>query len=96
MNKTLEQELVLELSQFRNPNANRIKELVSEKLDWAEVLGHLIYNRTAGIAYHVLRQSEAPFFNREFEFGLFLIHEIQRQRTESHRIHITQLAEAME
>lgn len=95
MTKTMEQELVLELSQFRNPNGQRIKELVAEKLDWAEVLGHLVYNRTAGIAYHVLRTVEAPFFNREFEFGLFLIHEIQAQRTQSHKHYITQIAQAM-
>ncbi|GGI46479.1 hypothetical protein GCM10008018_17300 [Paenibacillus marchantiophytorum] len=95
MNKTLEQELVLELSQFRNPNAERMKELVTQKLDWAEILGHLVYNRTAGIAYHVLRKSEMPFFNREFEFGLFLIYEIQRLRTQSHRHYISQIAAAM-
>ncbi|MEW9700452.1 nucleotidyltransferase family protein [Paenibacillus sp. SI8] len=95
MSKTLEQELVLELSQFRYPNAERINELIGEKLDWAEILGHLVYNRTAGIAYHVLRKCESPFFNREFEFGLFLIYEIQRQRTQSHRTYITQIASAM-
>ncbi|MCD1258651.1 nucleotidyltransferase family protein [Paenibacillus athensensis] len=95
MTLSLEQELVLELSQFRNPKAERIKELVVQKLDWAEVLGHLVYNRTAGIAYHTLRKASVPFFNREFEFGLFLINEIQAQRTKSHRVYITKIAQAM-
>ncbi|MEW9699664.1 nucleotidyltransferase family protein [Paenibacillus sp. SI8] len=95
MTKTLEQELVLELAQFRRPNKERILELIAERLDWAEVLGHLIYNRTAGIAYHVLRQISAPFFNREFEFGLYLIHEIQSHRTNSHKKSILKIADAM-
>lgn len=90
-----EHELVLELAQFRHPNRERIIELVGQKLDWAQVLGHLVYNRTAGIAYHVLRQADAPFFNREFETGLFLIHEIQAVRTRSHKQAIVQIAESM-
>ncbi len=95
MAMTEEQELVLELSQFRNTNKERIHELVKKKLDWAEILGHLMYNRTAGIAYHVLRQCEAPFFNREFEFSLYLMHQIQSQRTGSHKNYIVEIARAM-
>jgi hypothetical protein len=95
MTKTMEHELILELAQFNTPNKERIIELVAEKLDWAEVLGHLMYNRTAGIAYHVLRKVSAPFFNREFEFGLYLTNEIQAQRTKSHKFYITKIAEAM-
>ncbi|MDB5054470.1 MAG: putative nucleotidyltransferase [Bacilli bacterium] len=95
MTKTMEQELVLELSQFQKPNKDRILELVSEKLDWAEISGHLLYNRTAGIAYHVLRKVNAPFFNREFEFGLYLINQIQAQRTNSHKHYIIKIAKAM-
>ncbi|NEW06266.1 nucleotidyltransferase family protein [Paenibacillus sp. SYP-B3998] len=95
MTKSLEQELVLELAQFRNPHKERILELIGQKLDWAEVLGHLVYNRTAGIAYHVLRACSAPSFNREFEFGLSLIHEIQSHRTNSHKTAIKEIALAM-
>ncbi|XID90680.1 nucleotidyltransferase family protein [Paenibacillaceae bacterium WGS1546] len=90
-----EHELVLELSQFRNRNREKIVELLSRKLDLAEILGHLTYNRTAGIAYHVLRQIEAPSFNREFEMALYLIHQIQSLRTSAHKKHISQLAKAM-
>jgi hypothetical protein len=95
MTKTMEHELILELAQFNTPNKERIIELVAEKLDWAEVLGHLMYNRTAGIAYHVLRKVSAPFFNREFEFGLYLTNEIQAQRTRAHKFYITKISEAM-
>ncbi|MDP5274596.1 nucleotidyltransferase family protein [Chengkuizengella axinellae] len=95
MNKTMEQELVLELSQFRDPNQERILHLIQQRLDWAVVLGHLIYNRTAGIAYHVLRKCNAPQFNREFEMGLYLIHEMQSQRTMSHKRSIMKIAEVM-
>lgn len=95
MTKTLEQELVLELAQFRNPNKGRILELLTMKLDWAEVLGHLTYNRTAGIAYHVLRKCSAPAFNREVEFAIYLIHEIQKHRTSSHKAAIIHIAKAM-
>ncbi|UJF34498.1 nucleotidyltransferase family protein [Paenibacillus hexagrammi] len=95
MSVSLEQELVLELAAFRTPNKERILQLVGQRLDWAEVLGHLVYNRTAGIAYHVLRQISAPFFNREFEFGLYLLHQIQAERTKSHKTSILQLADAL-
>ncbi|HEY0828909.1 MAG TPA: nucleotidyltransferase family protein, partial [Bacilli bacterium] len=37
----------------------------------------------------------APFFNREFEFVLYLIHQIQEQRTNSHKSYITKVAQAM-
>jgi hypothetical protein len=95
MSISMEQELVLELAQFRNPNKERIMELIRHKLDWAIVLGHLIYNRTAGIAYHVLRQCSAPAFSREFELGIYLIHEIQTHRAKAHKQSIIQIADAM-
>lgn len=92
---SLEQELVLELAQYRNPNKERIESILKEKLDLSEILGHMTYNRTAGIAYQSLRKINAPFFNREFEMALFLIHQVQELRTKSHNKYITQIAKAM-
>ncbi|GIQ71272.1 hypothetical protein DUZ99_13040 [Xylanibacillus composti] len=94
-NITLEQELVLQLSQFRTADKERVEEILGQKLDLAEILGHLTYNRTAGIAYHTLRAINAPFFNREFEMVLFLVHQVQELRTKSHNQYITQIAKAM-
>ena len=90
-----EHALVLELAQYRTPNRDKILELFGQKLDLAEVLGHMVYNRTAGIAYHVLRKINAPFFNREFEMALYLINQIQSLRTLSHKKYITSLAESL-
>ena len=92
---TREQELVLELVQFRNPNNEKIMSLFKERLDLAEVLGHLSYNRVAGIAYHTLRKIDAPFINREFELSISLIHDIQSHRTASHRKSIISISEGL-
>lgn len=90
-----EHELVLALSQFRNPDKEKILGILGGHIDLAEVLGHLAYNRTAGIAYHVLRTIEAPTFNREFEMALYLTHQVQLLRTSAHRKFVSQLAKAM-
>ncbi|SDD05771.1 Uncharacterised nucleotidyltransferase [Paenibacillus sp. UNCCL117] len=95
MTITPEQQLVLELAQYRTPNKEKILDLLGRKLDLSEVLGHMTYNRTAGIAYHVLRKISAPFFNREFEMALYLIHQIQALRTNSHKHAVARIAEAM-
>ena len=62
-----EKDLFLELCAFRNPNAERIKELLDADASSAEVLGMLFANRMAGVAYHVLKKTEMlDRVNREF------------------------------
>lgn len=95
MNLSAEKELVLQLIQFNNPNVERIKELTKEKLDWAEVSGHLVYNRVAGVAHHVLRSNSIPGFNREFEFGLYAINELQALRAKEFNPHVHAISDAL-
>lgn len=78
-----EEELVLLLSDLINPDINRIDELLSDKLDWYQVLGILTYNRTAGLAYEVISKSQNfNNINREFKFALYSIYEFQKLRAQ--------------
>jgi hypothetical protein len=81
LQRSLEQELIIQLIQFRKPDKNKIIELTRKKLDWAQVLGHLVYNRVAGVAHHVIRECRLEPFNREFELALYMNFEIQSLRT---------------
>lgn len=53
------QKLILELINFKNYDKESIQNLFHEVTDIPELLGHLIYNRIAGVAYHVMCQSGA-------------------------------------
>lgn len=55
---TTTQELVLELCKFRKPNAKKIEALLLDEPDLATVLGHLLQNRMAGVAYETLRKTD--------------------------------------
>ncbi len=70
MNKK-EKELFLELCSFQEPNEKRIRVLLEEGAATPELLGHLFFNRVAGIAYGVLEQTELlNCVNREFRNSL--------------------------
>ncbi|MFM9327766.1 nucleotidyltransferase family protein [Paenibacillus mesotrionivorans] len=95
---TQEQELVMQLVNFRNPAIERICELKDNRTDWAAVMGHLTYNRVAGIAYDVVKMcisQVGAVFNREFRFGLYMIQEMQSIRTTVCRQVLCEVAEKL-
>jgi hypothetical protein len=91
---TKEQELVLMLVQFRNLDKAKIQAYLKEKLDWAQVLGHLSYNRVAGLAYHSIKECplEKKGVNREFLYGLYMHYELQTIRNNIFRQYAAELS----
>ena len=66
-----EKELFLELCAFRDPNAKKIESLIGADAATPEVLGMLFANRMAGVAYHVLKESDLLHLpDREFRNSL--------------------------
>ena len=66
-----EKELFLELCAFRNPNAKKIERLLKANAATSDVLGMLFANRMAGVAYHVLKETELlDQVDREFRNSL--------------------------
>ncbi|MBO5849987.1 MAG: nucleotidyltransferase family protein, partial [Paludibacteraceae bacterium] len=66
-----EKELFLELCAFRNPNAKKLDGLLNNGAATPEVLGTLFANRMAGVAYHVLKETELlDRVDREFRNSL--------------------------
>lgn len=66
-----ENELVLELCKFTEPNRERIQELLHEISDYPSVLGQLLFNRVGAAAYYTLRECELlGHVNREFRNSL--------------------------
>ncbi len=81
---TTTQELVLELCKFRHPNAKKIEKLLLAEPDLATVLGYLLQNRVAGIAYATLHKTNTmeltdPVFHRTLRKVYFE----QRNRTKA-------------
>lgn len=69
--KQKEKELFLELCAFRNPNAKKIERLLKADAATSDVLGMLFVNRMAGVAYHVLKETELlGQLDREFRNSL--------------------------
>lgn len=98
MKNSLERELIILLVDRYKKNKERCLELLNMPLDWEYVLGYLTYNRVAGVAYQTILECN-PYednINREFRLGLFLIHNIQTQRTESFQKYIVQIGNKLE
>lgn len=74
--KTLEQQLVLELTRFLDYDSELLELLLSKPLDMPWVLGQLCWHRVAGIAYYILRESNLLYkTNRDFRSSLQSIYE---------------------
>lgn len=66
-----EKELFLELCAFRAPNEKKLERLLRASAATPEVLGVLFANRMAGVACHVLRETEQmSLIDREFRNSL--------------------------
>ena len=62
-----DEELVLELCKFVNPNPEKIKELLQSPYKEPVVLGYLLFNRMGGVAYYTLKECQLlGLVNREF------------------------------
>lgn len=91
MNK--EQQLVLELCRFVQPDGEKIKRLLDGKPDMPVVLGHLVYNRMGGAAYGVLRDTGLlGEVNREFRNTLQIVYDSYVTRTQSFQTALSRLS----
>ena len=83
---TTTQNLVLELCKFRHPNEKKIEKLLLDNPDLTTVLGHLLQNRVAGVAYETLRKIDAlKITDPVFERTLRKVHTEYRQRTKAYK-----------
>ena len=63
---SFEKELLLCVCRLRKPDGERLETLLQKGAMSAAVLGELFWNRTAGVAYHVLRECGLlPYLHRE-------------------------------
>ncbi len=94
-----EQELILCLIDRHNieVNKNKILELLKLKLNWEYILGFLMYNRVAGIAYKILLECNPheDEINREFKLNLFLNYSIQLERTKAMNNYLLELSDRL-
>lgn len=66
-----EQELFWRLCRFLDPEREKIETLLKAGSGTPAVLGHLLYNRMAGIAYHMLLKTKTlDYASREFRNSL--------------------------
>ena len=94
MNTT--QELMLELCKFRHPNKKKIEKLLLEDPLLATVLGHLLQNRVAGVAYETLRTTENWLLTDPiFERTLRKIHTEYRRRVKAYKSAVRRIDELL-
>lgn len=80
-----EQELFWSLCKFLDPCRERIAELLKEGAGTPAVLGHLMYNRMGGIAYHLMTVTETTgFAPREFRNTLRDMWQLNNEKNESY------------
>ncbi len=78
-----EKELFLELCVFRNPNAKKLERLLNNGAATSDVLGMLFANRMAGVAYHVMKETELlDRVDREFRNSLRNAHLLNEKLNE--------------
>ncbi len=84
--KKNENMLILELCKVDNYNKDKIKQLLSENLDFPYILGQILINRVGGIAYHTLKNCDfLGKLNREFRNVLKEMYESNYKKSVSYR-----------
>lgn len=79
-----ENQLILELCRFLEPDGARLRELLDGPLDGPYVLGQLLYHRVGGVAYHTLAACGLlDRLHRDCRNALRAIHQAGVQQTES-------------
>lgn len=85
MEKYNENRFVLQLCKIKTYDREQLLELIDEGLDYPYILGHLLYNRIAGVAYTVLKQANILWMlNREFRNSIQMIYDSNCVRHESY------------
>ncbi len=93
---THEQELVLELCKFEQPDGERIQDLLAQKPDMPYVLGQLLFNRMGGAAYYVLKKLDLlGKVNREFRNTLDAIYSSNCGKARALQASMADMAEAL-
>lgn len=83
---TNDEKLVLELCKFRHPNKAKIKRLLQNMSDPATVLGQLLQNRVAGLAFETLRKTDTTeYTDSVMQRTLQLTHFQNRQRAKAYK-----------
>ena len=59
-----ENQLVIELCKFLDPDAEKIRKLLEETSNYPMILGQLLYNRMGGVAYYVKLAVNEPAARR--------------------------------
>lgn len=87
--KETEQQIILELSRFLNPNAEKLTDYFAEVLDYPYLLGNILHHRMGAVCYYVLKQNALlGKVHREFRNTLKIIYE-------SHRVQAVSMLEAL-
>lgn len=67
---------ILELCRFQDADPERLRDWMAQGLDYPYILGHLLFNRMGGAAYHTLQNAGLlPSVNREFRGALEAVYE---------------------
>lgn len=83
---------ILALCRFQDAGPEELRDLMGQGLDYPYVLGHLLFNRMGGAAYHTLQKTGLlASVNREFRSALEAVYEQNRLRTGSYRRLLDQL-----
>ena len=89
---TQNNELILQLCKFIDPDADLIKELLQSGPNWAYVLGQLMINRMAGAAYKTLSDTNfTGVVNREFRNALKIAYNENKRRNFVYRESLKEL-----
>lgn len=90
-------QMVLQLCRFDSPSKEQLENGIREGVDWAYVLGQLLYNRMGGTAYRVLRDTGLlGSIGREFRNTLSIIYDHNVRYNQIYQRMLEQLAVLLE
>lgn len=79
-----ENQTILELCKFLNPDKDKLETLMNGPLDYPYILGQLLYNRMGAVGYYTLKQCNLlGQVNREFRNTLKAMVEVGAEKTNS-------------
>ena len=91
-----ENDLVLELCKFIDPDKEKIEGLIGQTIHWPYVLGQLLFHRAGGVAYYTLRECELlGQVNREVRNSLKTAYDSGKAKSESLKTALAELADIL-
>lgn len=91
-----ENQLVIELCKFLDPDAEKIRKLLEETSNYPTILGQLLYNRMGGVAYYTLKECQfLGVVPREFRNALKDSYDVGAEKTSGFNMCLTQLCETL-